>query len=246
MLISCIPAFSVNLECLLYFWPMFLISLYCIIEGSITGLMAALCGNLLVAELVFEDGLSNFFETTSSDYSLMSGCISAIVVSVSITVTVSLLTTKVKSKEDITREWEKTISIDNPLNPWTHLYAEELTKYPESTHVDVHLMTKVFKPARYIAFLGGFVCISLFIIVLPAVVLSFDVLSYDEFTRWLQFSFIICMVGAVFVIVVPPAEEILQIYRAFKLRHNDSTLQRKMDIESEHIQLNTQLISDQN
>ena len=208
--------------------------------------MAALCGNLLVAELVFEDGLSDFFETTSSDYSLMGGCISAIAVSVSISVTVSLLTTKVKSKEDITREWEKTISIDNPLNPWKQLYAEELAKYPESTRVDVHLMSKVFKPARYVAFLGGFVCIALFIVVLPAVVLSFDVLSYDEFTKWLQFSFIICMVGAMFVIIVPPMEETLQIYRAYKLRQNDSTLQGQICIDRENIELNTELISDQN
>ena len=81
--------------------------------GSITGLVAALAGNFIVTH----DGLNNFLDNTSSDYSLVAGCASGIVVSIVVTVLVSFVSTNVKSKEDITREWDKTLAIDNPLSP---------------------------------------------------------------------------------------------------------------------------------
>ena len=186
-------------------------------SGSITGLVAALAGNFISTHLVFEDGISNFLDNTSSAYSLVAGCVSGIVVSIVVTVPVSLITTHVVSKEDATREWEKTLAIDNPLSPWERLYSMEMTKFPLHTRVDVCTMSKIFKSARYIALIGGFVCIVLFVVVVPAVALSFGVLSFDDFTGWFLFSFVICIIGMLFVVIVPPTEEVIQIYRAYKL-----------------------------
>ena len=169
----------------------------------------------------------------------MGGCISAIVVSVLVTVIVSLVTTKVKSEDDVTQEWEKTITIDNPLNPWKKLYAEELAKFPPTARIDVHLMSKVFKHARYIAYIGGVTCIILFIIAFPAIVLSFEVLTYDQFKSWLQFCFIICMVATVFVVVAPPVEEIVQICRTYREKRKHKHMTDLNGLDNNSFQLNT-------
>ena len=181
--------------------------------------MAAISGNLVVANQVADGGLSNFFEATSLDYSLMSGCISGIVVSAFFTITVSLQTTRVRTVDDVTREWEKLISIDNPLNPWEQLYSDELSKFPSISLMKVDIMSKVFRQARCFSLGIGGICIALFLVVLPAIVASFGVLLQDQFTGWLKFVFVICILGMVFVVFVPPIEEVVQIVHAYRGRH---------------------------
>ena len=195
-------------------------------KGSVAGLVAAFAGNFTVTHLVFEDGLNNFLDNTSSDYSLVAGCVSGIVVSIVVTVPVSVVSTNVKSKEDSTREWDKTLAIDNPLCPWKRLYSTEMTQFLPNARVDVCIMSKIFKSARYIALIGGFVCIALFVVVVPAVALSFGILSFDDFAGWLQFSFVMCVIGVLFVVIAPPVEEVVQIYRACKLRRYRTELRQ--------------------
>ena len=77
-------------------------------------------------------------------------------------------------------------------------------------------MSKILKSARYIALIGGFVCTVLFVVVVPAVALSFGVLSFDDFAGWLLFRFVICVIGMLFVVIAPLAEEVVQICRAYK------------------------------
>ncbi|KAK3100027.1 hypothetical protein FSP39_013645 [Pinctada imbricata] len=214
-----------------------------VIAGSISGLIAAFAGNFIVAELVYDKGLADFFETTASDYSLMGGCISAIIVSVSVTLIVSMVTNKVKSEEDVQAEWEKTISIDNPLNPWRQLYSEELSQFPPNTRINVQHMAKIFKNARYVAYIGGIVCIILFIAVLPGISLSFDVLSFSQFSGWLDFSYIICMIAAVFVVIAPPVEEIIQICRQYQRgkKKTDEFYDSNVKNDFDNLQLNTKM-----
>ena len=128
------------------------------------------------------------------------------------------MSTRVIHKDDITREWEKTLAIDNPLNPWKRLYIKELAKISPVSRVDIHVMSKVFKPARCIALIGGAAFIILFIVVIPGIALSFDNLSFEAFTGWLRFSFAICVLGMMFVVIAPPVEETFKIYRAYRMR----------------------------
>ena len=201
--------------------------------------MAAISGNLVVANQVADGGLRNFFEATSLDYSLMSGCISGIVASTIVTVAVSLQTTQVRTADDVTREWEKLISIDNPLNPWEQLYSDELSMFPSTSLMKVDIMSNVFRQARSLSLGIGGICITLFLVVLPVIVVSFGVLSQDQFSGWLRFVFIICIFGMVFVVFVPPIEEVVQIYHAYRGRQTKKCLEDEIKSDNENDCLNT-------
>jgi hypothetical protein len=180
------------------------------------GLTGYLTANFVVSELVYEGGISNFFTNTVQDYSLLAGCVAGISLSSLGTILTSLLTNNIKSEEDVAKEWEKTISIDNPLNPWQRLYKEEFKQFPPGTKPTAAIMAKIFRSARFVAIFGGLGFVSLFLVVIPAVVMSFDVLTRDQFSSYVTFCYVICFIGAVFVVVAPPAEEIYQIIRTWK------------------------------
>ena len=127
------------------------------------------------------------------------------------------------------------MAIDNPLNPWKRLYNKELTYI----HVDVHVMSKVFKSARCIALIGGSAFIVLFMIVIPGIALSFKNLSYDEFSGWLRFSFVICVIGMLFVVIAPPVEETFKIYRAYQMRKKKNNTDGITVDETERSHMNT-------
>lgn len=131
------------------------------------------------------------------------------------------------SEDDVAREWEKTISINNPLNPWQHLYEEELSQFPPGTKPTAAIMAKIFRSARHVAVFGGLGFVTVFLVIVPAVVLSFGVLTRDQFSAYLTFSYVICFLGAVFVVIAPPAEEMYQIFRAWKSSQNRDTQPEK-------------------
>ena len=180
------------------------------------GLMADIVGILTVAETQYEDGLSNFLVNTSMDYSLLGGIGSGLVVSIVITVTVSLYTHNIKSHEDAEYQWKRTLAIDNPLNPWRLNYKQELSNVPLSTTITSEHMGKIFKKAKTIAVVGGIGSMVLFLAVLPGVMLSFEVLTFDQFHGWITTCQVWCMAGAAFAILAPPLEEIYQIVRHYR------------------------------
>lgn len=200
------------------------------------GLVGYLAANFIVSEMVYEGGISNFFINTVQDYSLLAGCVVGITLSSFGTIVTSLLTNKIKSEEDVAREWEKTISIDNPLNPWQRLYKEEFKQFPPGTKPTAAIMAKIFRSARFVAIFGGFGFVFLFLVVIPAVVMSFDVLTRDQFSSYITFCYVICLMGAVFVVVAPPAEEIYQIIKTWKSSSEKENLQ-KMPPEIEQSRL---------
>ena len=118
-----------------------------VFTGSIFGGVAYIAGLLMVAEFALEDGLRNFLTNTSSDYSLLGGILSGGTVSVFFTVSVSLCTNQIKNEEEVERVWYRTLSIDNPLNPWRKNYAEELEAIDvaEDTKVNTTHMAKIFR-----------------------------------------------------------------------------------------------------
>ncbi|XP_061164269.1 uncharacterized protein LOC133173296 [Saccostrea echinata] len=198
-----------------------------VIAGSLVGLLGYLVANFVVSEIVYDEGLSNFFINTVQDYSLLAGCVTGILLSSLGTTVTSLMTHKIKSEEDVSREWEKTISIDNPLNPWRRLYEKELAQFPPGTKPTAAVMAQIFRSARKVAIYGGFTFVFLFLVVIPAVVTSFDVLTRDQFSSYLTFCYVICFMGAVFVVLAPPVEEMYQIIKAWKSSKEKDNLQKK-------------------
>ncbi|XP_063435640.1 uncharacterized protein LOC134716559 [Mytilus trossulus] len=197
-----------------------------VITGSIMGVLAYVAGVLIVAELVYEGGLGNFLTNTSSDYSLLGGITSAVIVSVSSTIIISLCTHNIKTKQDTERVWDRTLSIDNPLNPWRNVYKEELANInvPEDIKVDTIHMTKIFRSTRILAVVGGLISFVIFGVVIPANVLSLEVLTFDQFSSWTFACQIWVMIAATFAIVVPPVEEILQIVRYYNRNKSNELL----------------------
>ena len=184
--------------------------------GLIAGLVADVAGTLIVASSVYEGGLSKFMENTVQDFSLLTGTLSGLLVSVATTILISLKTHNIKSKSDADHEWQKTLSIDNPLHAWRLLYKEELSHIPWSRKITSYDMNKMFRRTRYIALYGGIMNVSVFMVIIPAVVLQFGVLTFSQFNGWIMTCQVTCMIGAVFSIIVPPVQEILQYYRHYQ------------------------------
>ena len=129
---------------------------------------------------------------------------------------VSLCTHNIKTKEDAENEWTKTVNIDNPLHPFRLVYKEELEEIRAGPIITSATMDRIFVKAKRIAYYGGGFCLSLFVIVIPCIAVSYPVLTPDQLKAWMRTIQAWCFVGTVLVVVVPPIEEGVQIWRKYK------------------------------
>lgn len=72
--------------------------------------------------------------------------------------------------------------LDNPLNCLRAIYQKELEAVNAGPASTSNFMSRIFRWAQILAFIGGAVCIALFLIVIPAVALSFEILTSNEFS----------------------------------------------------------------
>ncbi|XP_053398879.1 uncharacterized protein LOC128556922 [Mercenaria mercenaria] len=211
-----------------FLWPLFLTITWSkatsqgVIAGGIIGTACSITG-MLVMGSTYEDGLSNFYVNTAESYSLLTAMVSGFVVSCVVSVGVSLCTHKINSEADVEREWAKTINIDNPLNPFRQVYEEELKEVDAGTLITAKTMDTVFRKARIYAAVGGVISLIIFLVIIPAIALSFEVLNFDQFSTWMKTFQIYCFICTFIVVVLPPVEECLQIWRRFKRNESAST-----------------------
>ena len=174
---------------------------------------------MLIAGSRYEGGITtsdNFFSNTAKEYSLLSALGGGVVFSTTVCVITSLCTTKIKTHEDEADEWAKTMSIDNPLNPYRAIYAEELDAINAGPVVTSETMSRIFRRTKRWGYAAGGLSLCLFLIVIPAVALSYGTLKFNEFDNWLSVCQIWCFVATVLVVLLPPIEESIQIYRQYK------------------------------
>lgn len=197
-------------------------------------MVAAIVAMLVIAHKVYPEGLNNFIINTSQDFSLLAGSVTAILVSFTICVIVSIKTTTVVDQFDTEKEWKKTFSIDNPLNPWKRVYKEELAEIKVGKSITADHMSKIFRKSKYIAYIGGAIGLSIFLVVLPGVMLSFGILTFNQFSNWILFFQVWVICGACFAIFVPPFEEIVQIWKQYRKNeeHIHST-EEKIELKSQ-------------
>uniref|UniRef100_K1PJ51 Putative urea active transporter 1 n=1 Tax=Magallana gigas TaxID=29159 RepID=K1PJ51_MAGGI len=202
-----------------------------LISGAIFGLLASIVGLLVVAELAYDEGLGDFFTTTSSDYSLLAACIAGIMVSTIVTVTVSLATHNIQSNVDEQREWTKMILIDNPINSWKNLFTEELGELPEERNVTVGDMELIFQRARKMSYICAVVCVLIQVVLVPGVMLSFEEWTADQLYYWMLFLFIVLVIGTLYAVFAPPIEEIIKIirYRQNEKKQGSLDIPKKMN-----------------
>lgn len=222
------------------------------ITGGISGLACAVAGMLICAS-TYEDGVSDFYTNTSQDFSILTGLSCGLVVSALVSVSVSLCAHKRKhtrsrhmdahqetsftvdvssdKEQESELEWQKTLCIDNPLNPYRALYKEHLKVIgvQDETCLTTKHMSKLFKRAKIISGLCALVSFLVFLVVLPAYALSQTVLTEDQMKTWISLCQYWCLVATVFVVVMPPVQEGRQIWRQYrnnKERDADNAKQR--------------------
>lgn len=211
-----------------------------LIYGGIAGLVCSVTGMLAYGS-TYEGGLSDFYTNTAQDYSLLTGLLSGFVVSTVVSVVVSLCDQKSKPRdtpnqnfpvertdikgdevmqevaEFLEIEWLKTMSIDNPLNPYRLIYKEELKSINAGRILTIHHMEKIFRHTRLVSISGVVISFAIFLIVVPAFALGMEVLSQEQLKTWLSVCQHWCLVATILVIVIPPIQEGIQIWRAHKL-----------------------------
>ena len=188
-----------------------------ILPGSMFGLASSVAA-MLIGGSMYEGGLSNFFVNTVKDYPLLSAMLCGFISSGVITVLVSLCTHQIRTKDDEEREWAKTINIDNPLNPYRLVYEEELKEIDAGRIITSYTMDRIFRKAKIVAVVGGTLSLILFLIVIPSVVLSIEVLTLEQFRIWIRTFQYWCFGATILVVFLPPIEEVMQIRQ--KLRQN--------------------------
>lgn len=219
--------------------------------GGLVGLVAAVVG-LVVYGSTLEGGLSNFYINTSNEYSILTGLGTGFVFSFLVTIVVSLVTSRIncrrpvseKAKKysykdpdqnelqfpDLEYEWQKTMTIDNPLNPYRTLYEYQLQKIGVTgTHVTTNNMAKIFRKAKILSTVGALISFCVFIVLIPALALSQEVLTEGQMTAWISGVQMWCLIATVLVIVIPPVQEGWQIWRQLKTNKTKTST-----VQSEH------------
>ena len=114
-------------------------------------------------------------------------------------------------------EWLKTMCIDNPLNPYRNLYQKKLDEINAGRIVTSKDMETIFKSARKISYTGAIISLITFVIVVPAVALGQTVLGTSQLAVWISICQHWCLIATVLVVIVPPIQECLQIWRQYSL-----------------------------
>lgn len=228
---------------------------------------------MLLCGSTYENGLSDFFTNTIQDFSLLSGLISGLLVSLIVSVTVSLCMkktvhatfpiedqtidplciTELEDSSDTTCmaievEWLKTMAIDNPLNPYREIYKGELATINAGKTLTINHMEAIFKKTRFVSIAASVICFIIFLFVLPIVSLTHEVLSESQLSTWISVCQHWCLVATVFVVIIPPLQEGIQIWKRHKLnkdlieeKSNELNVEMidKMPLKSEDVTVNT-------
>jgi len=147
---------------------------------------------------------------------MMAGNITAIFIGALAAIFVSLITRSSMTTEEIEAEWEKTRDIDNPLNPWVHVYKGELKLEEGANFADrppLDIVIRKFRAAKLTAYVAGLLFTILFVCIWPGSMLSIDVMDIYGFLVWTTLSRGWAFIAATFIILVPLIQEIHAIWR---------------------------------
>lgn len=198
------------------FWPR--LTGIGMVTGALSGTFSAVIVWLSVSSIT-DDGLSDFFASTSKELPMLCGNITSIGVSFIVTVTVSLATNRYYNGGNAQEIWENTRDIDNPLSPWVELYARELDirgVHELDKRPSLQIVTDTFKQAKTIAMIGA-ICLTLILIIIwPGSMVSAGILDFSQFRGWIISCEIWGVLAAIFIIVMPFVSEALEIKQKLK------------------------------
>jgi hypothetical protein len=155
-------------------------------------------------------------KNTSEPYNVFAaGCVS-LFGSLGVNVIVSLFTHNIKNDADRSLEWKKLRAIDNPLCPWTEFFREDIPNILQHEKPSKSQLSSVFKPAKIVAYVCGGTFLTIFVVIIPSVMTSLEILSFDDFHVWTMSLHVWCFIMAAIILVLTPFEEVLQIIAALK------------------------------
>ncbi|XP_070198051.1 uncharacterized protein [Littorina saxatilis] len=214
-----------------------------LISGSLCGLVAGITATLSAATM-YEGGLNNFLINTVQDYAILAGTCSSFGFSVAGCIIGSLLTHNIKTVEDEQGEWMKMYDIDNPLHPWEVNFREDLQGYEYEGRPSIEQMNSAFRSAKLTAYIGGACSIGLFAVLIPGIMASFPIMDQTQFSMWLYFNQAWAVVMALIVIIAPPAEEVMRVYKQCKrnrgletkvIKNNDTEVNELIVKDGDHM-----------
>ncbi|KAG1693505.1 Urea-proton symporter DUR3 [Nymphon striatum] len=182
------------------------------IAGGIGGAAMALTTWLALAS-TYQGGLypKYFFINTGQQKSMFWGNIVAICSGGIITVVTSFITNRQMDVYHVSEIWENTRDIDNPLFPWTELYARELNisganKLDNRPSLDD--VERCFQSAKWVAYIGALVLTLGLIVLWPASMVAAGVLQENGFTHWVNIAEAWGWMAAIFIIIIPVVNEV--------------------------------------
>uniref|UniRef100_A0A1I8I9R1 Urea active transporter n=1 Tax=Macrostomum lignano TaxID=282301 RepID=A0A1I8I9R1_9PLAT len=93
------------------------------VAGSVSGTVLGLVAWLTTAAFM-EGGLGQFMKSTGSNEAMLAGNLVSMGLGLIVTVVVTMVTNRDFQPEKAAEVWETTRDIDNPLHPWSELYAK--------------------------------------------------------------------------------------------------------------------------
>ncbi|ELU11212.1 hypothetical protein CAPTEDRAFT_212836 [Capitella teleta] len=175
------------------------------IGGSVLGLTA-----WLISASQQDGGLSNFLESTGHNTSMLVGNLVSIIGGGVIAVVVSLVTNRNYDSYMSHEIWETTRDIDNPLSPWTELYAKDLDLSGANrldNRPSLDEVKTAFKSASRVAQIGASLLTFIFVLLWPACMVSIDVMDQATFTRWIGISATWGIAAFIFITIMPLISE---------------------------------------
>ncbi|XP_052271715.1 uncharacterized protein LOC127872425 [Dreissena polymorpha] len=185
------------------------------IAGSVGGSILALIAWLIVSAS-YAGGLNQYGLNATREMPYLTGNLVSLLSGGVIAVLVSLLSGKNKEGAEV---WEKTRDIDSPLNPWTELYAKDLNlvgAYRLDNRPPLLEVQAAFRSAKYVAFVASLVLSAFLVVVWPSIMVAVNVMAYEAFHSWVTLSKVWAFTATIFIIIVPFASEIWDIYAAFR------------------------------
>ncbi|XP_064598785.1 uncharacterized protein LOC135465474 [Liolophura sinensis] len=189
---------------------------YGMMSGAIGGSVCSLSTWLIMASTL-DGGLSLFLVNTGNEIPMLYGNLVAILSGGFISIVVSLITNRNYIPEAESEIWESTRDIDNPLSPWTEMYARELNltgvqKIDNRPSLsEVH---KTFRVARLVATAGAISLTVILVIIWPLILVALQVMDRQTFTGWVNLTEVFGFLATLFIVIMPLVSEGLEIRRA--------------------------------
>lgn len=197
------------------------------------GFISGIVVDLAIASTL-DGGLREFEANTMADIVIISATLTSFGVSLCLSIVVSLLGNNIKTPQDELHLWKVLISIDNPLQPWSLNYVDELQGVRQENCQVIDQMTLAFRTAKIVAYVGGLVGIIVIFAIIPGVMATLHVMDRSAFYGWVYFTHAFAFIIGVVVVFAPPAEELLGILK--RMRMNKRVLTQSLAEYRKHKQ----------